>query len=464
MRRSPQAKNTGYWGHKLRAVCVFAFVFVAVVASRAQDDPFAGTDAVLVPAQHHQTNQSAPPLTLSQLEQQTLQANPEIRLAVRQLSIAQARVPAAGALDDPMFMYRGWGVPLRQPWDLNQAQNMFMFTQALSGPGKRGLRSSVVEQEVSVAKAMLDAKRLEVLTKARKAYYDLLLNRDELRIHDEQITIARQGLQAARIKYTVGNVPQQDVLKAQIALTRLADHLIMLRQTGQLARATLNTLIGRDPAAPIEVAGEYKPLAVLPSVAELKNLAVAHRPELSGAMVVIEQGESVLKLARKAYTPDYSVSAGYMLMPGTSPVRNTYMAEFSVNLPWLNRRRHESEIDEAKAKLDTAQAEYDLQKSVVFQQIQEALVRAQAARELLDLYGNTLRPQTQATLRSTVVAYENNRTDFLNLLDSQNATVDVETPYVRAASGFEARLAELELAIGAPIPREMQSAAKEVGR
>ncbi len=51
-----------------------------------------------------------------------------------------------------------------------------------------------------------------------------------------------------------------------------------------------------------------------------------------------------------------------------------------------------------------------------------------------------------------------------SLLDSQNVTVDVETSYVQAASEFEARLADLELAVGAPILREMQSAAKEVGR
>ncbi len=363
----------------MKAIRVIAFILVAVVASPAQD-PFAWTEAVLMPAQHHEQNPSVPPLMLAQLEQQALQANPEIRLAVRQLSIAQARVPAAGALDDPMFMYRAWGVRLRQPWDLNQAQNMFMFTQSFPGPGKRGLRSSVSEQEVAMAKATFDAKRLEVLTKVRNAYYDLLLNRDELRIHDEQIAIARQGLQAARIKYTAGNVPQQDVLKAQIALTRLADHLIMLRQTGQLARATLNTLIGRDPAVPIEVGGEYKPLVALPSVAQLENLAVSHRPELNGATAGIEEGESALKLARKAYTPDYTASAGYMLMPETSRVRNTYMAEFSLNLPWLNRRRHNSEIDEAQAKLDTAQAQYELQRSIVCESDKERRCGVRGAR------------------------------------------------------------------------------------
>ena len=39
-------------------------------------------------------------------------------------------------------------------------------------------------------------------------------------------SIAHQAIEAARIKYAVGKVPQQDILKAQVALTRLAEHMI----------------------------------------------------------------------------------------------------------------------------------------------------------------------------------------------------------------------------------------------
>jgi outer membrane protein, heavy metal efflux system len=443
----------------MKTAILFVFLCLSALVARAQS-PFAGYATML--ENHLQDEQaSGPALTLAQLEQEALHANPEIRLAVRQLSTAQARVPAAGALDDPMFMYRGWGVPLRQPWDFNQAQNMFMLSQTFAGPGKRGLRSSVAEQDVSIARAMLESKRLEVLSKVRKAYNDLLLNREQLRIHDEQAGIARQGLEAARIRYSAGNVPQQDVLKAQIALSRLVEHLVMLRQTGQLARATLNQLIGNDPAAPLQVTGEYHIPAKLPNLSELEDLAIASRPELRASATTIDQSESALKLARKAYTPDYTVSGGYMLMPGTAAVRNTYMTEFSLNLPWLNRGRHDSEIAEAQAKRDTAQSEYELQRSVVFQQIQEALVRAQAARDLLELYGNTLRPQAESTLRATVAAYENNRTDFLNLLDSQNAIIEIETSYAQAASEFQARQVDLELAVGASLPTDAQPATKE---
>ena len=64
----------------------------------------------------------------------------------------------------------------------------------------------------------------------------------------------------------------------------------------------------------------------------------------------------------------------------------------------------------------------------------------------------TLRPQTQAILKATVAAYQADRTDFLNLLDSQNTTLEVELNYIKAASELETRMADLEHAVG-KLPR-----------
>ena len=69
------------------------------------------------------------------------------------------------------------------------------------------------------------------------------------------------------------------------------------------------------------------------------------------------------------------------------------------------------------------------------------------------MYQRSLRPQAQATLRSTVIAYENDQADFLNLLDSQATVLDMDLAYFQAVADFEARLADLELAVGAPIER-----------
>ncbi len=391
-------------------------------------------------------------MTLEQIEAAALQGNPEIRAAVRRVAVAEARVPGAGALDDPMFMYRDWGTPLKRPYDLNQAQNMFMLQQTFPGPGKRAARSEVAGKEVDVAQEQLEGTRREVQVRVRKAFYDLLRNADELRIHDEQTQLTRQGLESARIKYTVGRVPQQDVLKGQIAVTRLEEHLIMLEEQGEMARASLNTLMGRDPATPLQIAGRYSTVVEIPSLAKLEQLAVENRPELRAYAAQQKVAEARANLAGKTYTPDYSVGLGYMLMPEGSTTRNNYMAEFTVNLPWLNRRKHEAEIGEARAMTESARAEYEMQRVAVSLEIQEALIQVRSAQRALELYRDTLRPQAEATFRAAAAAYQHDRTDFLNLVDSQNMMLDVQSSFYRTAAELDSRIAVLERAIGTALP------------
>ncbi len=419
------------------------------------------TADALLPEQQ-MMDRSSPTLTLDEVEQKAMIGNPEIRVAVRQLAAVQARVPAAGALDDPFFMYRAWGVPLRQPWNYNAAQNMFMVGQTFPWFGKRDLRTDIAKSEAAMAKAAVENTRLQVRIGVRRAFYDLLRTQDEMRIHDEHVAIARQAVEAAKIKYSVGKVPQQDILKAQVALTRLAEHLIHFEQDADVARARLNTLMGRDPAQPIRVAGDYAIPAHLPGTEELEKLAVQSRPDLAQAQAGIKKSEQERALAQKTYQPDLTVSGGYMLMPRGSDQRNSYMLEGSINLPWLNHRKHDAEIEEAKAKISEQEAEYDAMQNSAFGQIQEAIAQAKASKRLADVYRDALKPQAEATLRSTVIAYENNSTDFLNLLDSQTAVIDIDLAYYQAFADFEMRFAELELAVGAPIERNTQTKAPEV--
>ncbi len=431
------------------------FMVCACMLSAVAEDPFPSANALL-PQHHGEAKSPGPVLTLDEVEQMALTANPEIRVAVRQLAVEEAHVPIAEALEDPTLSYRGWGVPLRQPWNYNAAQNMFMVGQTFPGFGKRGLRSDIARTDVSEAKAALEDVKLNIQVRVRKAFYDLLRAQDELRIHDEHVAIARQAVEAARIKYTVGKVPQQDILKAQVALTRLAEHLIRFEQDAEVARARLNTLLARDPATPTEVGGDYRIPSQLPSKDALQKLALTSRPDLAQLQMAVEKSNQEEALAAKGYVPDLSVAAGYMLMPRGSHARNSYMIEGSVSLPWLNRSKHDAEIAEAKAKTSEQEAKLSAIQNIAFGQIQEALAQLKAARRLADVYQSGLRPQAEATLRSTVIAYESDRTDFLNLLDSQTAVIDIDLAYFQALAEFEIRFADLELAVGSPIDRVAQ--------
>jgi outer membrane protein TolC len=434
------------------AFCILAFAAGAYV-SRAQT-PARGDSLSAFAAffqEHHRPEASGPALTLDDVERMALVANPEIEVAVRQVAIAEAHVPIAGALDDPSVMYRAWGVPLRQPWNYNAAQNMFSISQTFPGGGKRALRTSVAESDVDVAKAQLDEVRLEVQVRAHKAFDDLLRAGDEMRIHGEHVAIARQAIEAARIKYAVGKVSQEDILKAQVALTGLAEHMIRFDHDADLARARLNTLLGRDPDTPLRVTGEFAALTALPQAQILEDLALHSRPDLMAAGQAAVRSHKEQALTRKAYVPDFTISAGYMLMQPSSNMRNKYMLEGSMNLPWLNHRKHDAEIAEATAQATEQDKELNAQRNAAFGQIQEALVEAQEAQRLAHMYRDELRPQAEATLQSSVIAYENDKTSFLDLLDSQMTVINVDLAWLQADADFDTRLVDLELATGAPL-------------
>jgi outer membrane protein TolC len=400
-----------------------------------------------------------PALTLEEIERIVLERNPEIEVAARRVAMAQADVPAAGALDDPEAMYRGWGVPLKQPWNYNQAQNMFMVTQALPGPGKRSLRTTVARSDVTEAQERLAAVRLRVRVETRKAFYDLLEAQDEMKIHDEHVSIARQAIAAARIRYTVGKVPQQDLLKAQLELTRLAQHMIAFDRDAAVAQARLNTLMGRDPATPLRLQGHDGATPVLPSQASLEQLALASRPDLLEAETAVTKRRQQQTLAKRAYVPDFTVSAGYMLMPPSSTMRNNYMIEGSMTLPWLDHRKHNAEIASAAAAVTEQDAELAALRTEAFGQIGESLAEAEAAQKMTALYQNSLRPQAEATLHAAVIAYENNQSDFLNLLDSQMQVIDLDLAWRQALTDFNARMADLEMTVGTPIDLPSSTAA-----
>ncbi len=394
---------------------------------------------------------SGPALTLDEIERMALARNPEIAVAARRVAIAESGVPAAGALDDPQAMYRGWGVPLRQPWNYNQAQNMFMVTQELPGPGKRSLRAGIANSEVAEAKDELAVVRLRVRVDVRKAFYGMLEAQDELRIHDEHLAIAKQAIAAARIRYTSGQVPQQDLLKAQLEMTRLAEHMIRFDRDAEVARARLNTLMGREPGMPLRIAGDYGIAGTLPSEKSLEQQALEVRPDLKQAEAAAVKSRQQQSLAKKAYVPDFSVSAGYMLMPPSSAMRNTYMVEGSMSLPWLDRRKHDAEVATAAAAVSEQDAELAALRARAFGQIKESLAEAEAAQKFAALYQNSLRPQAEATLHAAVIAYENNQADFLNLLDSQMQVIEIDVAWLQALADFNSRLADLEMAVGAPI-------------
>ena len=377
------------------------------------------------------------PLSVNEAVTEALQSNPEIRAAVRRLSLAQAKTLTARSLDDPMLMVRDWDTPLRKPWDLNQAQMMFSVQQTFLSKEKRDVRSKVAGDDVEAAASDLESIRQEVAA-------ELL---------DRQNALLKEALSVTLVQYTTGKVPQADVLRAQMALTRLDEQLIELDEERDSVRAGLNSLLGRRPEEELEIAGDYAAPGALPSIEELERLAIEHRPELAGLRTQIAKSKDQGQATRLAMKPDFTAALGYMLMPAGSASRNAYMAEVTVNLPWLNRDRHDGESKQADAATAVTQAELEARTSAVFLEVRQAQIATLAAEKRVKVYRDTMLPQAEAAFKASTAAYRNNRAEFLTLIDSQNLLLDIQTAYYKASAAADTGVAELERAIGTQVTK-----------
>jgi cobalt-zinc-cadmium efflux system outer membrane protein len=296
---------------------------------------------------------------------------------------------------------------------------MFSMQQTFVSKEKRDLRGKVAGDDVQAVSDELERLRQSVSASVRETGAALLRNADEMLLHDQQAAVLNQALSAALAEYTTGKVPQADVLRAQMALTRLNEHLIELQEEHDRESAQLNALMGRSPQQRVDLAGNYTSPAAVPSSEELERLAIEHRPELAALHKQITKSGDEARLSRLATKPDFTVAAGYMLMPTGSTYRNAYMAELTMNLPQLNRSRHDGEAKQADAATDVAQAELDARTSTVFLEIRQAEVALRSAKKRVKLYRDTLMPQAEAAFKASTAAYQNNRGQYcgLNLHD-----------------------------------------------
>jgi outer membrane protein, heavy metal efflux system len=153
-----------------------------------------------------------------------------------------------------------------------------------------------------------------------------------LQIVDSNYALLQQFVEIARTKYEVGEGLQQDVLLAQLELSKLLDQQLILKGMRRNAAASLNALLDKpansDVYLPETVALQ---LPVLKHENLLYQQAETSRAILEGNRLGINAAQSRLDLAKKGYLPDFTVDASYGARANT-PSGNQRSDMLSLNL------------------------------------------------------------------------------------------------------------------------------------
>lgn len=394
-------------------------------------------------------------LDLDALIQEALKNNPNLSVLRARLTAFEAKVPQAGALEDPSFRFEVSNVPLS---DFNLSStpmsgNQFVISQKFSLPGKQRARERSAQFALDSVTWQLRDRELAIANAVKQPFFDLAYVIRAIAIMKKNRVLLQDLVRIARTKYAVGKGLQQDVLKAQVSLSALDTELIALRAKKQLAEARLNLVLNRSLQSPLDAPPDTIGLSgVLLMVDALQAQADKAYPSLKAMDQSILMWQAEVEVARRNVWPDMTVNLGYrqrLFMPN-DPVKGSDFISVGIGmpLPVFGGRKQRQQIAEARANMREIEAQRAAERQQIHYEIQRLIIEARQHRESTELFRTAMLPQAEQSLASALSGYQVDKVDFLTLLNNQMMLLNFEMAYYRHVIEHEKRVADLEAAVG----------------
>ncbi len=393
-------------------------------------------------------------LTLDAARDRALAQNPGLaEMQARYEALAEV-VPQQGALPDPVVSLAAANFPWDE-FDRNQepmTQLQLGVSQTFPFPGKLDLAQEAAGFEAEAALHSVQELQLGLAENVALTWWELYYLDRSLETVENNRTLLRQFVDVARTKYQVGSGLQQDVLLAQLELSKLLEQAIRVGALREGRAIRLNLLMGAAPDTPVTLPGrhsaELKPLA--PSSA-LYERAVENRPALAQQRAAIRASESRLELARRDYYPDFTLGVRYGNRDedefGQS--RQDFLSVMlSFQVPLYSGSKQDRRVSQRERELAHSQYALADQRNAVFSTIASAAADYRRARAQLELFDQGIIPQARQTVESMLAGYQVNQVDFLNLIRSQVTLLDVELQYWRSYTEANQSIARIRAAVG----------------
>ena len=391
-------------------------------------------------------------VTLDQLIQEASANNPAIKAAQQTVNAKKSLVLPAKTLPDPYvtFWHLGGLFPTKLMVGDPSSARTYGIEQEIPFPGKLGLKGKVASMEAEAEEWNHTLTHRQVIAELKQAYYDLYLVNKSIEIVQKNENLLQSFEKIAETRYQVGQGVQQDVLKAQVELTKLIDRLSVLDQRRWIAEAQINNLLFRPPETPVGKPAEYKKAELQRSLEELTELARANSPTLKVQEREIDRRQYSLELAKKEYFPDFTFGFTYLQREGNPEM---YGVEAKARLPLYFWRKQKPEVDAAKSNLAGAQHMRESTTSSINFQIKQGYTIATTSDKLVRLYSSAIIPQATSSLHSAVASYEVGKVNFLSLIESTSALLEYELKYYESMTEFQKALAQMEPIVGVDLTR-----------
>ncbi|MFN8574142.1 MAG: TolC family protein [Gemmatimonadaceae bacterium] len=389
-------------------------------------------------------------LTLGQVYQWAMDAVPAVEAAMARARAADNRVTAASRPEDPMVTLGLMNRELprlgpMRPLNMTQLQ----VTQMFPLPGKLRLSGAIARETASALHERARGRQLEIRAAAASAFFELYVVDQSLALTHESEALWRDIREAARTMYGAGRGRLADVLRADVEIGRTHEAVIRLQAQHHQAISQLSALLNRSIDTALVAAMPVLPDSV-PVLEALLRESVDEHADLRSARADLRAANDATQLAQRELWPDVEVSLQYGQRPGEVGMGTERMASLMVGarVPIFARSRQLRMREEALAMRQMANAELQTVTAETKQRVTVAHGELVQARRLLELYSTSLVPTAQAAREAALTSYRAGGTEFMAVLDSHAAFIELRRSVTEAQVMEGRALAELEALVG----------------
>ena len=374
------------------------------------------------------------PLTLAEAEDIALAAEPGRAALVAQADALEHESVAAGALPDPVMRIGLANYPLESGGFTTEAmtQAQLGFTQAFPASGTREAGTRQLEQLALAMRQSAATREEDVLTAVRDAWLDVYFWERAHAIVDASRPFFDDMVRVTRSLYSVGRKDQQDLLLAELELSRIDDRLLEINRRHMQAVALLSRWIGNDARRPI---AEKFPAWPNPPDLDVLRAILPEHASVSAAEARIAATEAGIDLAEADFRPGWAVDLGYGHRNGNLPdggPRSDFISlSVTMDLPYFRKNRQDRKLSAALSKRRAAVESRDLLLRDLASTLDREYARWQDLSRRMELYEDRILDLAGSHAQATLTAYQSDAGDFGDVMRGHINELDTRVEHLR---------------------------------
>jgi cobalt-zinc-cadmium efflux system outer membrane protein len=314
--------------------------------------------------------------------------------------------------------------------------------------GKRARRIAVGEATIRAGEAELAATMAQVRNDVRRAYFDLLVAGARSTVLRELRDLSQRARDAAQARFDSGDAPRLEVLQADLALAAAENEATAADAIVFAATSKLNAVLGQPLGTTQQLSTTLDPTGPVVTNTVLE-LARSRSAELAVIDRRIDEQRARIDLARALRVPDV-IPTATLTHDAQPEFTYGWRAGLAVTLPLFTTHKagvmvEETTLEQLNAQRRAAQLRID-------GEVTAAAATAEAQRLAYVRYRDVILPQAQQVEQLAQDSYRLGQTGIAALLQALQAARDVRLRSLDAIALFQTSLADLERAIGAPLP------------